>query len=80
MSTLAQLEAWSEYDLGEGLKLMNDSCKGSIKKDSSVQVNFPKEATKASYQFSRYKTIAVIFVSFIAIGILCHQGSICISR
>ena len=80
MSTLAQLEAWSEYDLGEGLKLMNGSCMGSTKKDSSVQVNFPQDPTKVSYKFSRYKTIAVIFVSFIAIGILCHQGSICISR
>ena len=80
MSALAQLEAWSDYNMEEGLKLMNDSCEKKNKRDCSVQVGESIEPTKVSYQFSRCKTCAIILVSVIAMVILCHQGTICISR
>ena len=80
MSALAKLEAWSDYDMGEGLKLMHDYEAKKDKKDCSVQVDESIEPTKVSYQFSRCKTCAIILVSVIAIVILCHQGTICISR
>jgi hypothetical protein len=70
----------SEKNMEPNLKLQDSSEHKMSELDSNTKTEGEEANNRITKNIHHCKTCTIIFMTFVAIGILFHQGGICISK